>query len=67
MKKSVKVTLIVAAALVGLGLCLAVAGFALGGGSTGRSGGGRVGEEGRSRGAPDSLKKKKKFFYFSIE
>ena len=31
MKKSVKVTLIVAAALVGLGLCLAVAGFAMGG------------------------------------
>ena len=31
MKKSVKVTLIVAAALVGLGLCLAVAGLAMGG------------------------------------
>ena len=31
MKKSVKITLIVAAALVGLGLCLSVAGFALGG------------------------------------
>lgn len=31
MKKSVKITLIVAAALVGLGLCLSVAGFAMGG------------------------------------
>lgn len=31
MKKSVKVTLIVAAALVGLGLCLSAAGFAMGG------------------------------------
>ncbi len=31
MKKSMKITLIVAAALVGLGLCLSVAGFALGG------------------------------------
>ena len=31
MKKSVKVTLIVAAVLVGLGLCLAVAGLAMGG------------------------------------
>ena len=31
MKKSVKVTLIVAAALVGLGLCLAAAGFCMGG------------------------------------
>ena len=31
MKKSVKVTLIVAAALVGLGLCLAIVGFCLGG------------------------------------
>ena len=31
MKKSVKITLIVAAALVGLGLCLSVVGFALGG------------------------------------
>lgn len=31
MKKSIKITLIVAAALVGLGLCLSVAGFALGG------------------------------------
>ena len=29
MKKSVKITLIVAAALVGLGLCLSAAGFAL--------------------------------------
>ena len=29
MKKSVKVTLIVAAVLVGLGLCLAVAGLAM--------------------------------------
>ncbi len=31
MKKSIKITLIVAAALVGLGLCLSVAGFAMGG------------------------------------
>lgn len=31
MKKSVKITLIVAAALVGLGLCLSAAGFAMGG------------------------------------
>lgn len=31
MKKSIKITLIVAAALVGLGLCLAAAGFAMGG------------------------------------
>ncbi len=31
MKRSVKITLIVAAALVGLGLCLSVAGFAMGG------------------------------------
>ena len=31
MKKSIKITLIVAAALVGLGLCLSAAGFAMGG------------------------------------